>query len=316
MPVEVDTEVAAAGATGVTVTEPADVAGTGAAEVAGTGAAEVGGTGATEVAGTGAAEVAAIGAAEVTVTEAAGSRMTGWDAYVRGHEGASVYHLGAWRELIEDVFGRETHYLTAYRTDHRVDDRVDDRIDHRTDHRVDDRTDHRVDNPVDDRIGNRIDDGIGPRIGNRISNGIDPQIGEPGGRICGVLPLVRLKSRLFGDFLVSLPYVSYGGVLADDAESGAKLIDEASRLAADLGAGHIELRHLADCTSLPKRTDKVSMHLELTGDADALWKRLGSKCRAQIKRPLKEGATCEIGGAALVDAFYAVFSVKYRDLGV
>ncbi|MDP2322668.1 MAG: peptidoglycan bridge formation protein FemAB, partial [Gammaproteobacteria bacterium] len=30
----------------------------------------------------------------------------------------------------------------------------------------------------------------------------------------GILPLVRLNSRLFGDFLVSLPYVNYGGVVA------------------------------------------------------------------------------------------------------
>src|SRR5262245_50034910 len=31
--------------------------------------------------------------------------------------------------------------------------------------------------------------------------------------ICGVLPLVRLRSALFGDFMVSLPYFNYGGVL-------------------------------------------------------------------------------------------------------
>src|SRR5690606_15025631 len=35
------------------------------------------------------------------------------------------------------------------------------------------------------------------------------------GRIQGVLPLVRLRSRLFGDYQVSMPYFNYGGVLAD-----------------------------------------------------------------------------------------------------
>jgi hypothetical protein len=38
------------------------------------------------------------------------------------------------------------------------------------------------------------------------------------GAVAGVLPLVSFKSLLFGRFLVSLPFVNYGGVLADDDE--------------------------------------------------------------------------------------------------
>src|SRR4051812_13507454 len=33
------------------------------------------------------------------------------------------------------------------------------------------------------------------------------------GRIVGVLPLVRVRSLLFGHFLVSMPFVNYGGPL-------------------------------------------------------------------------------------------------------
>ncbi len=186
-----------------------------------------------------------------TVSEFAGRGFEAWDGYVRAHEGASVYHLAGWRDVIESVFGRDTHYLAA----------------------------------------------------------------ERGGELCGVLPMVRLKSLAFGDFLVSMPYVNYGGVLADDAIACAELIEAATSLACELGVGHLELRHLADVAALPKREDKVSMHLELGGDSGALWKALGSKRRAQVKRSQKEGAACEIGGAELLEAFYAVFSVKYRDLG-
>ena len=187
----------------------------------------------------------------VTVTRFGTSGLEAWDRYVRAHGSASVYHLAAWREVIECVFGRETHYLAANRD----------------------------------------------------------------GRVCGVLPLVRLKSLVFGDFLVSMPYVNYGGVLADDDHACAELVAAAASLAAEVGAEHVELRHLSDCVSLPKRCDKVSMHLPLSGDADALWKQLGSKRRAQIKRSQKEGAVCQVGGVELVEDFYTVFSVKYRDLG-
>jgi FemAB-related protein (PEP-CTERM system-associated) len=95
-----------------------------------------------------------------------------------------------------------------------------------------------------------------------------------------------------------------------------RLVEEASGLAGELGVRHLELRHTADCTPLPKRTEKVSMRLALCGDSEERWKMLGAKRRSQIKRPLREGAEVETGGTELVEDFYTVFSVKYRDLGV
>ena len=41
------------------------------------------------------------------------------------------------------------------------------------------------------------------------------------GRIVGVLPLVRVKSLLFGHALVSLPFCVQGGVIADDTAKEA-----------------------------------------------------------------------------------------------
>ena len=37
------------------------------------------------------------------------------------------------------------------------------------------------------------------------------------GTLRGILPLVHLKSAVFGHYLVSTPYVNYGGPLGDDA---------------------------------------------------------------------------------------------------
>ena len=41
------------------------------------------------------------------------------------------------------------------------------------------------------------------------------------GRVAGGLPLVQFRSRMFGAFAVSLPFVNYGGVVADDDETAA-----------------------------------------------------------------------------------------------
>ena len=113
-----------------------------------------------------------------------------------------------------------------------------------------------------------------------------------------------------------MPYLNYGGILADDEIVARELAEQTIELARDLGVDHVELRHTADLLDWPKRTDKVSMRLEVGEDPDALWSSLGSKLRAQIKRPKREGAVSRIGGVELLDAFYPVFSRKYRDLGI
>jgi len=48
---------------------------------------------------------------------------------------------------------------------------------------------------------------------------------------------------------------------------------------------------------------------------DELWGGFSSKLRAQIRRPQKEGATCDEGGVEFADDFYEVFSRNMRDLG-
>lgn len=137
------------------------------------------------------------------------------------------------------------------------------------------------------------------------------------GRVCGVLPLVELRSRLFGHFLVSLPYVTYSGPLADSDEVATALMLDACGLAKDLGVSHAEFR---DCQprdgDWPRRSDKVNMQLSLPDSADALWRGFGSKLRAQIRRPIKAGAVAKIGGREFLDDFYAVYARNMRDLGM
>lgn len=139
---------------------------------------------------------------------------------------------------------------------------------------------------------------------------------DPGGKIVGVLPLVRLRSWLFGDFLVSLPYVNYGGSLAAGTDVDDALMEAACDLARQLCLSHIEFRDTRPRNgNWPVRTDKVTMVMDLPSTADELRRTLGAKIRAQIKRPEREGATVAVGGAELTAAFYAVFSRNMRDLG-
>jgi FemAB-related protein (PEP-CTERM system-associated) len=139
---------------------------------------------------------------------------------------------------------------------------------------------------------------------------------DSAGAARGVLPLARLRSKIFGDFLVSLPYFNYGGILADGPEAHMALQAACADLGRELGVQHVELRHrddsLADWQS---RRDKVTMLLPLPDTVEALRKRLGSKLRAQIKRPEREGAVAQLGGAELLGEFHRVVAHNMRDLG-
>jgi FemAB-related protein (PEP-CTERM system-associated) len=135
-------------------------------------------------------------------------------------------------------------------------------------------------------------------------------------QVVGILPLVQLKSLLFGNYLVSMPFFNYGGVVADSDEVEKALLEHAENLRQKLGCSHSEHRLSEESRcGLPVREDKVCMYLQLPSDPDELWQAIGSKRRAQVKRPIREGASFKVGGLELLDDFYYVFCRNMKDLG-
>jgi FemAB-related protein (PEP-CTERM system-associated) len=135
-------------------------------------------------------------------------------------------------------------------------------------------------------------------------------------KIDGVLPLVQLKSSLFGNFMVSLPYFNYGGVCADNSEIREQLLREAIACARAGNAKHLELRHTQPINNgMPVKTSKVSMRLALPQSIDDLWKSFPSKLRSQVQRPAREGMYAKLGREEALDDFYSIFAVNMRDLG-
>ncbi len=134
--------------------------------------------------------------------------------------------------------------------------------------------------------------------------------------IKGILPMVQLKSALFGNYMVSLPYFTYGGVCADNDEIRDKLIRAAIEYAQSSKAKHIEMRHTGPIANgLPVKTAKVSMRLLLAKNADDLFKSFPAKLRSQIRKPAKDGLYAKLGREEELNSFYEVFSVNMRDLG-
>jgi FemAB-related protein (PEP-CTERM system-associated) len=134
----------------------------------------------------------------------------------------------------------------------------------------------------------------------------------------GLLPLALVQSRLFGRFLVGLPYLNYCGVIADDELVSRKLIDRAIELAEELDVKHLELRHkrAIEHPRLTTRTGhKVHMIRELPNSSEVLLKQLQSNVRNHIRKGQKNGLTVAWGAEDLLPEFYDVFSQNMRDLG-
>jgi len=159
------------------------------------------------------------------------------------------------------------------------------------------------------------------------------------GIVRGVLPLVHMKSFLFGNQLTSMPFFDMAGALSDDEEIEQQLVLKAISLAESLKSDQLELRQsqplkwfdgigdvLSDkdtqlsspfpyFISGTTNTQKVRMLLELPETSERLMTSFKSKLRSQIRRPIKDGCTVKIGDGELIEDFYGIFAVNMRDLG-
>ena len=138
--------------------------------------------------------------------------------------------------------------------------------------------------------------------------------------IAGILPLVHIRSRLFGNSLVSMPFQDYGGIATGNQEAFQSLLEQALRLKQEIGARFVELRNCEEPSlgALIKGVaygDKSTLILDISSGAENLWKSFSPKVRNQVRKAQKSGLAVQIGGAELLDEFYRPFAVNMRDLG-
>lgn len=138
------------------------------------------------------------------------------------------------------------------------------------------------------------------------------------GKTVGFLPMSFIRSTLFGRFLVSLPYLNTGGVIADRDDVKTELISQAVELGQSLRVRHVELRHeepFAHVKLNGTRGSKVHMRMKLPSFPGPLWETIPSKVRNQVRKGEKSGLTVHWGTFDLLPEFYSVFSTNMRDLG-
>lgn len=141
-------------------------------------------------------------------------------------------------------------------------------------------------------------------------------LAEREGRIEGVLPLARVRSLLFGNALVSLPFCVYGGIAAASDEAAFALDQSAQERAAELGVDHLEYRHLhgpRHDDDWPVKDLYVTFRKEIAADVDANMQAIPRKQRRMVRQGIKAGlhSVFELD----TDSFFDIYARNVHRLG-
>jgi len=142
---------------------------------------------------------------------------------------------------------------------------------------------------------------------------------ERDGAITGVLPLARVKTMLFGDSLISVPFCVYGGPLAADAGSGAALNAHAAALLKTTGASAVEFRHRAplgdgaQCDWLERPDLYVTFRKPIEANHDKNMKAIPRKQRAMVRKGIQNNlrSIADRDAAGL----HRIYAESVRNLG-
>ncbi len=131
----------------------------------------------------------------------------------------------------------------------------------------------------------------------------------------GVLPLARMKHRLFGDRLVSVPFCVEGGILAADTVAREALMRHAQTLAEELRVDCLELRHTdRQLPSLPCNDELyVSFRKRVSTSDDENLKAIPRKQRAMVRKGIKAGLRAE--DEATLANFWPIYAESVRNHG-
>lgn len=134
------------------------------------------------------------------------------------------------------------------------------------------------------------------------------------GVVTGVLPLIEIKSRLFGHALISNAFCVAGGPLARDEETRLALLGEAARIGRETGAAYIELRDAQGAEGWQAKDDLYAgFEREMDADEAKCLLQIPRKQRAVVRKAIEGPYRVTTGKD--VDTFFALFARTVRDHG-
>lgn len=135
-----------------------------------------------------------------------------------------------------------------------------------------------------------------------------------GGEVKGILPLVEIKSRIFGNALISNAFCVAGGPLAVDEPTRIALLDAAARIGRAAGVAYVELRDTAGAQGWTAKDDLYAgFEREMDADEAKNLLQIPRKQRAVVRKAID--GSFRVTTDKDLDTFFALFSRTVRDHG-
>lgn len=144
-------------------------------------------------------------------------------------------------------------------------------------------------------------------------------IAKDNGTVRGLLPLFFIKSRLFGRYLISLPFLDRAGVIADNPQIATSLCEAAIDMVRQTQADYLELRNQGaiNHVDLVAASHKVNFVLSTELTPDILWKKvLNKNVKNKVRKAWKNEISIDIGTSTQhIHEFYNIYCIHMRYLG-
>ena len=143
-------------------------------------------------------------------------------------------------------------------------------------------------------------------------------VSEVQGEIDGWLALVRVKHLVFGDYLTTSPFGSYGGFAYSSLASRDSLLEKARLLGSDLGVQYVNVRFAEEAGPPAGWTQHpvyATYLLDLIADPHELMTSYSSDHRNHIRKSFKKHFTIKFGHLDLLDDVYEALAQSMHELG-
>jgi FemAB-related protein (PEP-CTERM system-associated) len=144
-------------------------------------------------------------------------------------------------------------------------------------------------------------------------------VAEENQQIVGVLSLMHVKHPVFGNYLATAPFGSYGGFAFSSDEARDALLKKAEALKKDLGVEYVNVRFEAGEVTPPdgwiQQPNYKTYRAQLSSDTEKLLASYSSDHRNHVRKSLKKNFSVKFGHLDLLDDAYECLSLSMHELG-
>jgi len=137
--------------------------------------------------------------------------------------------------------------------------------------------------------------------------------------VVGLLVLTHVKHPIFGNYLTTAPFGSYGGFAYLSLDARDALLQKAQALANELGVEYVNVRFESGHETPPigwlQHPIYSTYYAELAPDLEKLLNAYGSDHRNHIRKSLKKNFSIKFGRLDLLDDAYETLARSMHELG-